>query len=89
MTEPSNLELNKAAATPALTSPARHLHRAVLTAFVETGRAPSEADLVRIAGRDGNAADALTELAERDVVAFDADGEIRAAYPFSPPRRSG
>ena len=26
----------------------------------------------------------LAELAERDVIAFDADGEIRAAYPFSP-----
>ena len=24
------------------------------------------------------------ELAGRDVIAFDADGEIRAAYPFSP-----
>ncbi|WP_051399858.1 alkylmercury lyase family protein [Haloechinothrix halophila] len=85
MPEPSDLELNKAAATAALTPAARHLHRAVLTAFVETGRAPTRADLARIADRSGIvAADALTELAERDVIAFDADGEIRAAYPFSP-----
>lgn len=84
-TEPAAVELNKATATAALSEAARHLHRAVLTAFAETGSAPTRADLVRIADRDGiAAADALTELAERDVVAFDDAGELRAAYPFSP-----
>src|SRR5262249_46673907 len=39
----------------------------------------------RIARADGaDPAAALAELAARDVVAFGADGEIRAAYPFSP-----
>lgn len=85
MTKPANLTLNKATATAALTTAARNLHLAVLTAFADTGRAPTRAELLRVAG-DGaiTADDALNELAERDVVAFDADGEIRAAYPFSP-----
>ncbi len=85
MTEPANLELNKATATAALTAAARHLHLAVLTAFADTGRAPTRAELVRIAGDNGiDPSSALDELAERDVVAFDTAGEIRAAYPFSP-----
>lgn len=84
-TGPMAVELNKAVATAALSEAARHLHLAVLTAFVETGRAPTRAGLVHIGDRDGIAvSDALTELAERDVVAFDDAGEIRAAYPFSP-----
>lgn len=86
--EPSeqvNLELNKADATATLTAPARRLHLAVLEHFAETGQAPTRADLVRIAHDYGIDPDgALRELAERDVVAFDAGGEIRAAYPFSP-----
>lgn len=84
-TDPAAPALNKAAATATLTVAARRLHLAVLTAFAETGRAPARAGLVRIADNHGIAAtDALKELAERDVVVFDDDGEIRAAYPFSP-----
>lgn len=85
MTELANLGMNKAAATAALTAAARPLHLAVLTAFADTGRAPTRAELVRIADANGiDPGSALTELAKRDVVAFDAAGEIRAAYPFSP-----
>lgn len=81
MTEP----LDKAAATAALTTAARRVHLYVLRAFAETGRAPARAELVRVAADAGADPEAvLGELAERDVVAFDAAGEIRAAYPFSP-----
>lgn len=84
MSEP-DLELNKASAAAALSPAARRLHRAVLTAFTDTGRAPTRADLHRLARDHGaDPAPTLAELAERDVLAFDSAGEIRAAYPFSP-----
>lgn len=85
MTEPPKLELNKCLAAAALTPPAQRLHRVVLTAFAETGQAPLRADLERITCRhDIDPGRALTELTERDLVALDEQGEIRAAYPFSP-----
>jgi hypothetical protein len=74
----TQLELNKATATAALSPQARRLHRHILTTFARTGRPPSRASLGRFAPDD------LRELAERDVVAFDEHGELRAAYPFSP-----
>lgn len=84
-TQRPSLELNKAVAAAALTPAARRLHREILTAFVEAGQAPSRGDLEQIAARhDIDPRPILAELAERDVVAFDASGEIRAAYPFSP-----
>lgn len=85
MTELPDLQLNKNKAAAALTPPARRLHLSILTSFVETGRPPVRADLLRLA-RDlaGDPAAVLAELADHDVVAFDAHGEIRAAYPFSP-----
>lgn len=84
MSEP-DLALDKASAAAALSPATRRLHRAVLAAFTETGRAPSRASLIRLA-RD-HAADpeqTLAELAERDLLAVDNAGELRAAYPFSP-----
>lgn len=63
----------------------RRLHRAILAAFAATGDAPAPADLAEadhLAGADMTAA--LAELAASDVIALGADGEIRAAYPFSP-----
>ncbi|HLI37490.1 MAG TPA: alkylmercury lyase family protein [Streptosporangiaceae bacterium] len=78
-------DLGKCCSAAALSRPARQVHQAVLTAFAETGRAPARADLERLAASHGTSpAAVLTELADRDVVAFDARGEIRAAYPFSP-----
>jgi hypothetical protein len=85
MTEVPNLELNKRRAAAALTTPARRMHQLVLTAFAETGRAPRRADLERNTRERGiDPGPALTELTERDVLAVDEQGEIRAAYPFSP-----
>ncbi len=85
MSHPVRLELNKAKAVLALTPPARRAHRAVLTIFVETGLAPTRAELERTVLRgEADPRSVLAELADRDVVAFDSHGEVRAAYPFSP-----
>lgn len=85
MTDQINLDLNKASGAAALNLAARRLHRAVLLCFADTGGAPSRASLIRLArDHDVDPVRALSELAARDVVAFDDTGEIRAAYPFSP-----
>jgi len=57
----------------------------VLVAFTVARQPPSRDDLERIArAHGGDPGEALAELATADVIAFGADGEIRAAYPFSP-----
>ena len=68
-----------------LSGPALRVHRAVLATFALTGQPPARGELERLArahGADPGAV--LAELAESDVLAFAADGQIRAAYPFSP-----
>ena len=85
MTQPAALGLNKGCAVGALTPPARQVHLTVMAAFAETGRAPARGELERTTRAHGaDPAAVLAELAARDVIAFGADGEIRAAYPFSP-----
>ena len=85
MTQTTGPELNKGSAVAALTPPARQVHLAVLAAFAETSRPPARGELERTARAGGaDPAAVLAELAERGVIAFDAGGEIRAAYPFSP-----
>jgi Alkylmercury lyase len=85
MTQTAGPGLNEGSCAAALTPHAREVHLAVLAAFAETGRPLARSELQRIARADGaDPAAVLAELAERDVIAFDADGEIRAAYPFSP-----
>ena len=85
MTPPAALGMNKGCSVGALTMPARQVHLAVMAAFAETGRAPARGELERTARAHGaDPAAVLAELAARDVIAFGADGEIRAAYPFSP-----
>jgi hypothetical protein len=85
MTQTTGPDLNKCGSAAALTQPARQVHHAMLTTFAETGRAPMRRDLERIAADHGaHPASVLAELAGRDLIAFGADGEIRAAYPFSP-----
>jgi hypothetical protein len=85
MTQTAGPGLDKGSCAAALTQPARQVHLAVLAAFAQTGRAPMRGHLARIAQAGGaDPAAVLAELAERDVIAFDQAGEIRAAYPFSP-----
>lgn len=85
MTQTEGPGLNKDGCAAALTQLGRQVHLAVLAAFAETGRPPARGELERIARAPGaDPAAVLAELAERDVIAFGADGEIRAAYPFSP-----
>jgi Alkylmercury lyase len=68
-----------------LTGPARQVHRAVLAAFTTTGQPPPAAALERLIQSAGGAPGQVrAELAEADLLAFTPDGEIRAAYPFSP-----
>jgi hypothetical protein len=70
-----------------LSGTARQVHRAVLGTLARTGKPPARPELERIARNAGVSLDAvLAELAEADVMAFTAGGEIRAAYPFSPVR---
>lgn len=70
-----------------LTGPARQVHQAVLAAFARTGQPPARSELERLARSLGASPDAvLAELAGAGAIAFNAGGEIRAAYPFSPVR---
>jgi alkylmercury lyase-like protein len=85
VTQTAGAGLNKADRAAALSWPARQVHLAVLAAFARTGQPPGLGELGRIAQLHGaDPAAVLAELAERDVIAFGEDGEIRAAYPFSP-----
>jgi alkylmercury lyase-like protein len=71
--------------TEGLTGPARQVHQAVLAAFTRTRQPPARSELERLARSLGASPDVvLAELAGADTIAFNADGEIRAAYPFSP-----
>jgi hypothetical protein len=68
-----------------LSSPARQLHQAVLAAFTATGQPPPAAELERVIRAGGGDPDRVrAELTQADLLAFTTDGEIRAAYPFSP-----
>lgn len=58
---------------------ARGLHRAVLSAFLDDGRAPDRAWL---SDRGGSAAD-LHRLSTEDLVELDGAGGVAVAYPFS------
>lgn len=79
------IDFDTAGAAARLTPPARRLHLQVLTGLTEAGTVPRRAELERTLRDDGlDPGAVLAELGERDVVAFDDSGEIRAAYPFSP-----
>ncbi|MEC4017102.1 organomercurial lyase [Streptomyces sp. H27-D2] len=63
----------------------RQVHRGVLRYFAATGGAPAAADLAAVSQSAGlDPATALQELAAVDLVAVDGDGQLVAAYPFSP-----
>ncbi|MGH8776640.1 MAG: alkylmercury lyase family protein [Jiangellaceae bacterium] len=67
-------DVNTAERLEAASREARAVHRAVLTAFATTGRAPAAATFEPTV---------LGELHERDLVRLDASGAIAVAYPFS------
>lgn len=78
-------ELSKGRDAAELSAAARRVHRAILEAFIVTGRPPEPGELDRISTLAGASPAAVREeLSVRDVVAFDEAGRIRAAYPFSP-----
>lgn len=58
---------------------ARGLHRAILTAFLDDGRAP---DRTWLSAHSGSAAD-LRRLSTEDLIEVDDAGEVVVAYPFS------
>jgi hypothetical protein len=76
----------RAAAATCLSPAARALHRAILHAFAETGRAPAPQELDRQAGTPLDTRAALAELLAADAVVLDAGGAVVAAYPFSATR---
>jgi hypothetical protein len=85
MNQPTGPTLSKSRAAAALSGLARQVHQAVLSALTRTGRVPARAELDRVARAcGGDPAAVVAELARLDVIAFAADGEVRAAYPFSP-----
>ncbi|MER5795240.1 alkylmercury lyase family protein [Streptomyces sp. NPDC001980] len=62
----------------------RAVHQAVLRSFTATGQAPQTATLTPFAASAGRPAhEVLAELAREDFLTLDANGQIRAAYPFS------
>ncbi|WP_157631907.1 organomercurial lyase [Catelliglobosispora koreensis] len=62
---------------------ARTVHKQILGWFAAHGHAPSRAELSgsRVSGAELDGL--LDELHDKDVIRLDADGAIRAAYPFS------
>ena len=85
MTETAGSAPDRCCADERLSEPARRVHLAVLAAFTATGRPPPPAELERLArAHGGPPGPVLAEVAGADVLAFAADGQIRAAYPFSP-----
>jgi hypothetical protein len=85
MTQATGPAPGKSHAADGLTGPARQVHLAVLAAFTAAGQPPARSDLVRLARAASTDPDAvLAELEEADLIAFATDGQIRAAYPFSP-----
>lgn len=66
-----------------VSAPARRVHKAILTAFADTGHAPSRQALAETPMAEPDLDRLLAELHERDVIRLDDAGGVRAAYPFS------
>jgi hypothetical protein len=81
---PEVCQLDLAQRVAALSAPARTFHRAVLRAFLDSGRAPTLAELRPSARQVGVGLErVLAELVVHDVIQRAADGAIQVAYPFS------
>jgi len=62
----------------------RHLHRALLTAFLTTGQLPALDALSEATGLSlDDVSKRLTALADGDYLAFDPAGHLTCLYPFS------
>lgn len=70
-----------AARLAALPADVRQVHRAVLRAFLDTGRAPHPDELPLPPRLDRQ--ESFHRLDAADLVHLDADGHVGAAYPFS------
>jgi hypothetical protein len=81
---PEVCQLDLAQRVAALSAPARTFHRAVLRAFLASGRAPTLAELRPAARQVGVGLErVLAELVVHDVIQRADDGAIQVAYPFS------
>jgi len=81
---PEVCQLDLARRVAALSAPARTFHLAVLRAFLDSGRAPTLAELRPVARQIGVGLErVLAELVVHDVIQRAADGAIQVAYPFS------
>jgi hypothetical protein len=81
---PEVCQLDLVQRVAALSAPARTFHRIVLRAFLDSGRAPTLAELRPSARQVGVGLErVLAELVVHDVIQRAADGAIQVAYPFS------
>jgi len=81
---PEVCQLDLARRVAALSAPARLFHRAVLRAFLDSGCAPTLAELRPVARLVGIGLErALAELVVHDVIQRTDAGAIQVAYPFS------
>jgi len=84
MTEPTATPLDIPSRQRQLPAGGRRLHRRILRAFLDTGRAPERDDLRAMAAELGLDVDiAVRGLAEVDLVHVDSAGRVVVAYPFS------
>jgi alkylmercury lyase len=59
-------------------------YHAILTGFMQLGRAPTVAELVH---QNADAAEHVANLAARDMITLDDAGEIKGCYPFTMEQR--
>jgi hypothetical protein len=84
MTQAAGPDLDKGGSAAALTPQARQCTVRCWPPSLRPARRTRRDVLERLALAAAPTRQVLAELADRDVIAFDARGEIRAAYPFSP-----
>lgn len=85
MTRPAGPVPGTRRGADSVSGPAGQVHLAVLMAFAATGQPPSPAEIERLIRAGGGEPDRVrAELTAADMLAFTADGTVRAAYPFSP-----
>ena len=71
-------------ALDSLDKPKANIYFAVVHGFYQTGRAPLLAELALIETKTG---EYLSELAEKDMMTLDDNGEVKGCYPFTLEKR--